>query len=301
MGTVLNLQITIFGLVAVGFLIRKIGIVGDAGQKNITDLVLNVVLPCNIFKAFITGGSADALIRYLSILLISLGIQIFCVLYGKLVFRRLPEAKRKNAEYATICSNAGFIGNPVAEGLYGAEGLILAQIYLIPQRIMMWSSGLPMYTGEHNWKRQVVKVVTHPCIIACVIGIIFMVLGWTLPEGLMGIVSAVSSCNTALSMLVIGMILGHTDLKHLWDKQVLIFSIHRLILIPAIVYLVCRFLPISHETLGVSVILAAMPAGATTSILAEKYGLEPEFATKLVIFSTLMSLPTIALWSMLLG
>ena len=52
MGTVINLQITLFGLIAVGFLIKKIGIIGDAGQKNLNDLVLNVVLPCNIFKNY---------------------------------------------------------------------------------------------------------------------------------------------------------------------------------------------------------------------------------------------------------
>ena len=51
---------------------------------------------------------------------------------------------------------------------------------------------------------------------------------------------------------------------------------------------------------GILVLLAAMPAGATTSILAEKYDMEPAFATKMVIFSTLLSLPTICVWSMLL-
>ena len=47
-------------------------------------------------------------------------------------------------------------------------------------------------------------------------------------------------------------------------------------------------------------ILTAMPAGATTSILAEKYGMESEFATKLVITSTLLSLPTVFLWNLIL-
>ncbi|MBR3195522.1 MAG: AEC family transporter [Clostridia bacterium] len=301
MGTVINLQITLFGLIAVGFLIKKIGIIGDAGQKNLNDLVLNVVLPCNIFKAFVSIGTTDGFSKYLWILGISLGIQVFCVLYGKLVFRRFPEGERKCAQYATICSNAGFIGNPVAEGIWGAQGLVLAQFYLIPLRIMMWSSGLPMFTGERDWKKQVIKVVTHPCIIACVIGIVFMLLNWKLPSGLMGIVNAIGSCNTGLSMMVVGMILSRIDFRQLWDFRVFLFSIHRLIIIPAVVWLVCRFLPVGPETLGISVILAAMPAGATTSILAVKYDMEPEFATKLVIFSTLMSLPTIALWSMLLG
>lgn len=51
---------------------------------------------------------------------------------------------------------------------------------------------------------------------------------------------------------------------------------------------------------GVSVLLAAMPAGATTSILASKYDSDPEFATKLVVFSTLISMITTPVWSVLL-
>ena len=50
------------------------------------------------------------------------------------------EGRYKCLQYGTICSNAGFLGNPIAEGIYGAEGLVLASVYLIPQRIMMWSS-----------------------------------------------------------------------------------------------------------------------------------------------------------------
>ena len=43
-----------------------------------------------------------------------------------------------------------------------------------------------------------------------------------------------------------------------------------------------------------------MPAGTTTTMLAVKYNRDPAFATKLVIFSTLCSIPAIFLWSLLL-
>lgn len=59
-------------------------------------------------------------------------------------------------------------------------------------------------------------------------------------------------------------------------------------------------LPVSDIARGLSVILAAMPAGATTGILAEKYNAEPAFATKLVVLSTLLSIPTIAVWMLIL-
>ena len=301
MGAVITLQITIFLLIAVGFLVRRLGLVSDQAQKSINDLVISVILPCNIFKAFLAGSIQGRLGAYLGIFAISLGIQLFCLIYGKLIYRREPEGHRKCLQYATVCSNSGFLGNPVAEGLYGAEGLVMASIYLIPLRVMMWSSGLPIFSGTHDKKQTAVKVLTHPCIIACALGIVFMLGGWTLPAGLMGVVSALGSCNTAMSMMVIGMILERIRLAEFMDRSVLLYCVHRLLIIPGIVYLVCLLLPVAPMVRSLCVILAAMPAGATTSILAEKYQMEPAFATKLVIVSTLLSLPTLFLWTLLLA
>ena len=300
MKEVLSLQVVIFGLIAVGFLVKRIGIISDAGQKNINDLVIYVILHGNILKAFLNGNTEGKLNAYFTVLLISLGIQVFCVLYGKLMYRKETEGRRKCLEYATICSNAGFLGNPIAEGLYGAEGLVIASIYLIPQRIMMWSTGLPVFSGSHDWKKTVKKVVTHPCILACVLGIVFMLTGLKLPSGVNGIINALGNCNTAMSMLVIGMILERLELKEMWDKTVLIYSLHRLIIIPGLIFLACLLLHIPPMIRSLCVLLAAMPAGATTSILAEKYQMEPEFATKLVIISTVLSLPTLFVWTMVL-
>lgn len=300
METLVTLQITIFLLVAVGFVLKRIHIVGPQGQKNINDMVIYVILPCNILRAFLDSPAENGFLSYLEVLIISVFIQAFCVIYGKIAFRKEPEGRQKCLRYGTICSNAGFLGNPIAEGVYGAEGLMLASIYLIPQRIMMWSSGLAVFSGTSDKKQTIKKVLTHPCILACILGIMFMLADIQLPPGLDGMVTAVGNCNTAMSMMVIGMILADINIRDFWDKTVVKYTIHRLIIIPAAVYAVCRFLPLDRTAFGICVLLAAMPAGATTSILAEKYDMEPAFATKMVIFSTLLSLPTICVWSMLL-
>lgn len=300
METLVTLQITIFLLVAVGFVLKRIHIVGPQGQKNINDMVIYVILPCNILRAFLDSPAENGFLSYLEVLIISVFIQAFCVIYGKVVFRKETEGRQKCLRYGTICSNAGFLGNPIAEGVYGAEGLMLASIYLIPQRIMMWSSGLAVFSGTSDKKQTIKKVLTHPCILACILGIMFMLADIQLPPGLDGMVTALGNCNTAMSMMVIGMILADINVKDFWDKTVVKYTVHRLVVIPVAVYAVCRFLPLDRTAFGICVLLAAMPAGATTSILAEKYEMEPAFATKMVIFSTLLSLPTICIWSLLL-
>ena len=99
MKTLLTLQLTIFLLVAVGFLMKKIHIIGPQGQKNINDLVIYLILPCNILHAFTQSAADGNFMKYLEILLISIGIQIFCVIYGKVIFRKESKDRYKCLRY----------------------------------------------------------------------------------------------------------------------------------------------------------------------------------------------------------
>ena len=296
----LVLQITIFGTMLVGLIVRKLGIVGVEARKDLTNLVINIVLPCNIITSFITRLSTDLLRECVTIFLVSVGVQAFSVIYGKVLYRKESPGRSMNLRYGIICSNAGFLGNPIAEGLYGATGLMLASIYLIPQRIMMWSEGIAIYSGISDKKETVKKVISHPCVLACMIGLILLLTQAIIPEVILTPVQTIGRCNTALSMMVIGMILAEINIKEIVDKAVILYSLQRLVIIPLIIYVVLTILPVSHLARGLSVILAAMPAGATTSMLASKYDRDPVFATKLVVFSTLCSIPAIIIWSAVL-
>lgn len=296
-----SLEFNIFAMVAVGFLIRKVGVVGKEAEGIITNLVLYVVLPCNIFHSFMGEHAGVGLGDYVAVLLISIGIQLLSLVYGKFAFPKETPDRRCNLSYAMICSNAGFLGNAITEGVFGSIGLMLTSIYLIPQRIMMWSEGLAVYSGVPDKKATVKKVVTHPCVIACFLGLLVMALGLSLPALILTPIQTIGRCNTPLTMMMIGMILSEIDLRHVVDKTIARFTLHRLVLMPLVVYLACLLLPVSRYVTGVSVLLAAMPAGATTSMLAAKYNRDPQFATKLVVFTTLCSIPAILVWSIVLA
>lgn len=300
MDDVFLLEWTIFVLLALGFLAKRIRLVNREGQKNLTDLYLYMVLPCNILTSFLSGAGPDVLRNCMVIFAISVGIQIFCVLYGKFMWRRAEENRRICLRYATICSNAGCLGSPIAEGFFGSIGLMYASVYLIPVRVMMWSEGLATFSGEKDFRAALKKVITHPCVLACIVGCVLMAAGVTLPQALMKPLSTVSQCNTAMAMLVIGMILADIDPKTIFNKTVIWYTINRMLILPLIVYLVCLVLPVSDVVRGVAVLLTAMPAAATTSMLAAKYERDPGFATTLVVFSTLCSIPLLMVWGAIL-
>ena len=114
-------------------------------------------------------------------------------------------------------------------------------------------------------------------------------------------VNSLAGCNTALSMMVVGMILADLKLREMVDVPVMVYSAVRLILIPVLVLIPCRLLGLDEMVTGVSVLLAAMPAGATTSILAAKYDADAGFTTKMIIMSTLASVITTPIWSFILA
>ncbi|MBQ6322702.1 MAG: AEC family transporter [Lachnospiraceae bacterium] len=294
-----TLQVELFTIILIGALMKRRGIIGEEGKRSLTDLVILLVLPCNIITSF-ANSKGDNLKDCLLVFFISLFIQIFCIIYGKVAYRKEESAKAKNLHYGIICSNAGFLGTPIAEGLWGAEGLMLASVYLLPQRVVMWSAGLSIYSGSTDRKKTIKKVVTHPCVVACMVGIILMFLPFSLPDLIMNPIQTIGRCNTALSMFVIGTILADLDLRKLADHLVIRYTMERLIFIPLLVLIGCRLCRVGELNTSLSVILAAMPAGASTSMLAVKYDQDPDFATRMVIFSTLCSLPTLCIWTLIL-
>lgn len=297
----LSLQFLLFSIMAVGVILKRAGLVSDAGQKSITNLVIYAVLPCNIVNSFLVDLGPSVWKSCGLIFLVSMVLHLGCVFYGRILYRKGNADRNKCLHYGVICSNAGFLGNPVAEGMFGAEGLLLASVYLIPLRIMMWSEGIAIFSGINDRKAAVKRVITHPCVIACEVGIFLMLTKLPVPEIILAPVQAIGKCNTALSMLVIGMILADVHFRELLDKDLMIYSLHRLAIIPLILWGALKLLGVNPLITGVSVLLAAMPAGTTTAMLADKYGCDAPFATKMIIFSTLCSIPAISLWSLILG
>lgn len=282
----------IFVLMGVGYILRKFDIITASTRAGLTNLVIDVVLPCNIIYSFMIKLTHDIIRAGLEILIISIIIQLVCYLLGYVLYRKTSPEKQKVLKYGTICSNAGFLGNPLVEGIYGSMGLMYASIYLIPQRICMWSAGVSCFTGAKG-KDVVKKVLTHPCIIAVFVGLAIMVFQIQLPEFANSTIKTVSGCTTTLSMIVIGGILAEIDIKTVFSILNIYYCVIRLVIIPLAVLLGCAIFNVEPLVTAVSTVLAGMPAGSTTAILSSKYGCDEKFAVGVVFLSTVLSLISI--------
>ncbi len=292
--TLTSLLTTIFLLIMAGYFMARAGILPGYVREPLTNMVIDFILPSNIISSFLVDFSPDILKTGMQIMLVSIAVLVLSFIVGAWFYLGHTPKEKTVLRYGTIISNAGFLGNPIAQGLYGSLGLLYASIYLIPVRIVMWSEGVVSFTGKKD--RQLLKrVLTHPCIIAVFVGILLMVTQVTLPAGIENTIRTAGNCNTALCMIVIGHILSDIKLKEVFCRTALRFCLVRLLIIPLLVYAGCRLTRIDETVTAVSTVLAGMPAPASAAMLAAKYHGEEQLAVKIICLSTFLSLGTIPL------
>ena len=298
-----SLQLTLFALMLTGAVLKKRGVIDEAGKRCLSDLCINIVIPCNIFKSCLIQFNMDIL-RSCSLLLLSAVLmQVLCLLLNRCLFERYDSQRKKVLQYCTIVPMSGFLGNPIAEGIYDQVGVLYTSIFLIPMRIVMWSMGTSYFVaGEGTDKKKVLKnVLTHPCLVAIYLGILCMVTQIQLPSVITETVRYIGNCNSALSMFIVGTILTDVPLQSIFSRDTVLFSVLRLGLLPAAALGLGLLLGLETAPLGVSVLMTGMPAGATAAIFAAKYGSDAPFATRCVVFTTLLSMVTLPLWAAVVG
>lgn len=295
---ILQLQGTLFAMMLIGAWMKKRDIISTEGKRCLTELCVNVVIPCNIFKSCLITLDMEIL-RTCGVLLVSAFVmQCVCLLLNKFLFNRFQPQQKKVLQYCTIVPMSGFLGNPIAEGIYNSIGVLYTSIYLIPMRIVMWSVGTTYFVADETVdQRKVLKnVATHPCLVAIYLGLFCMVTQFPLPGIVTETVRYVGNCNSALTMFIVGTILADVKLSTIVNKNTALFSIFRLLLLPLLAFGVGTALGLEHAALGVSVLMTGMPAGATAAIFAERYHSDAPFATRCVVASTLFSMLTLPMW-----
>ena len=111
----LTMQGMMFFFVIIGFIVRKRRIVGTTGRLNMVDLCLYVLLPFNIFHAFLVQPHHDVWGPVVITILLSVLYNVISVASAFLLYKKTDEEKKKPLRYGTIVSNGGFLGNPVIE------------------------------------------------------------------------------------------------------------------------------------------------------------------------------------------
>ena len=189
------LQLTLFAMMLIGALLKKKDIIDENGKKCLADLCINAVIPCNIFKSCLIELDAGVLKSCAMLFVSAVIMQLLCLVLNRLLFERYDPQRKKVLQYYTIVPMSGFLGNPIAEGIYNEVGVLYTSIFLIPMRIVMWSVGTTYFVaGETVEKKKLIKnVLAHPCLVAIYLGLLCMVTQVQLPSVILNTVKYIGN------------------------------------------------------------------------------------------------------------
>lgn len=297
-----HLQGMLFLMVLVGLVLKRRGVIDEAGKRCLTDLCVDVIIPCSIVKAFLMDLDPSVLRSSALLLAVGTGMQLICMVLNRFLFNRFPTQQKKVLQYCTLCSNGGFLGNPIAEGVYGNLGLLYASIYLIPMRIVMWSVGTSYFSSHAvNRKQALRNVLTHPCLVAVYAGLFLMLTQFPLPVVVVSTIKSIGGCNSAMTMFIVGTILAEVPLRTIFTPTTLAFSVLRLAILPGVTLAVCWLVGLDPVASGVATMMSGMPAAAMAAVFAARYDSDAPFATRCVVLSTLLSMLSIPIWCWFIG
>jgi predicted permease len=283
-----------------GFIAGKCKILKDASKSGLTNLILFVTLPCTIVVSFKVDYNPSLLKGLIITLVIAIISQIIGQVSSIIFFRKQPREKRSVLRYSFIVCNSGFFGMSVIAALFGNSALSIGAVYLIPQRFAMWLLGVPVFTAAKQ-KYAILKTIVHPCMIAVYVGLTLMIFSVPVPVAITEPINAIGSCTMPLSMLLVGSILSETKPRNLLNPNIYIYCFIRLVVIPGIIYLGCMIFGIEFGIMEVCVLMAGMPAAATTGLLAISYNADEKLGTSLIVASTVLFFALLPLWMFLFG
>ena len=290
----------LFSLIVLGYIIRKLGIVTAAINREIGALVLNITLPAFIITSMDFPFSPEVLKDSALLILISFAVYGVSILISK-AYTHITKAKgsgRPVLEYVIIFSNSGYMGYPVVYEIFGEKGVFYAAIYNMAFNILVWSYGVHLLrvkgTEVQMDLASRLKKIFNPGLISLIIGYTLFLTGTKLPEGISKVLEMVGQTTTPLSMMFIGFILTEVSLKdalkdwHVWGVSAL-----RLAIIPGLTFITLTALGFTGLTLMIPVLIAAMPAAANTAIFASQLGGDYRTGSLMIFTSTLLSVITI--------
>ncbi len=313
----------LFLLMIPGILLKKLGMVPDGFGKGVSNLVLYIAQPALIFLAYLKDFSMDILINAGYVLILSVIVHTLFSVVAMMLFNGAPDGQKRMLRFATIFSNAAFMGIPLIAAVLEADypgATLYASIYNITFNLFLWSLGVKICTkgrdandngidDHHEAKAEggIMKALLHPVTIAAAVGLVFFIapISQYIPSILLDTAGHLRNLVAPLSMLVIGLRIPDIKLRGMFsDKYLYLFLALRHILLPlAVVGILKLVLLIPGLNIGgavapVVLILAAAPAASSATMFAEKYDCDATYVSRLVTVSTLLSIATMPLMIM---
>ena len=292
-----NVIMPVFGIVVLGYLLGgRLAL----QVQTLTRLAYYVFAPAFIFRAI---GSSDIPLQSAArMICFIVAAHLLTALLAGGVARMLGRSRETIAAFVMIAvfGNVGNYGLAIIRFRLGEAAVAPAALYFVALSLTAFAVSVGAAGWAHGGSRGALgRLLKTPALWAAVPGLLVSHGGVALPLMLSRLIGLLADAMIPVMLFALGLQLFEQK-RIPMTLDIVIASSVRLLLAPALACLVAIPFGLPPVTWAAGILQAAMPAAIFVAIIARENDIVPEFATSVVIYSTLASLATLTLIMVLL-
>lgn len=305
--------------ICLGYCLRRFGMLSEQFFHQCRKLVFYIVVPISTFCCIYDTQSGTVLNWKLTVFAFAAVMVLFGL--GTLISLGFSDRRKRGVIIqATYRSNYNIIAVPLSQALGGAEGLRTAaflSVTTIPEFNILAVISMTIFVhghqGKGSGKHLVLDILKNPMIVACLLGVLCLLLRGVLPQNAAGLpvvslsgtlpfvysaLSAIGKMSTPLALITLGGLFDFRCLRG-HSKELVLGTMLRTVLSPllalgsAVALAALGVLEIQPAEYACLIAIFASPMATITGIMAAQMGNDDVFADQLVVSTTVVSAFTI--------
>ena len=294
--------LTLFLIGGVGYWLQHRGAMGKDGRDAIVRVVMLVFFPCMSFHSMATKIDPDAVMVNVTVAGLSFAMIVFGALLGYAAVRPtgLTGGSRSTFIHMCACNNYVFMPLPIVHFLWPAQDGIIFLV-MLGAGIAYWTAGVyPLVQGHHPL-HQLKNLMNLP-FLSTVAGLVVAMMGWTryfqdgnsVLNAFFQAAELLGTPTAPCAILLVGAGLANATAS-VSARTMVWYSAVRLVIFPVLFLPFLAFSGLSMLDIQVLLLVAMTPASNTSTLIAQRFGGDPQLASSANLYSTLLSGVTIPL------
>ena len=295
----LTLVAPVFLIVALGYFLKRIGVINENFVSVSSKIVFTISLPALIFIE-VSSIHLEEILNVNLILFVYAGTLVtFAAVWITAGFFTRAGKDKASFIQGSFRGNFAIVGLAIIVNYYGIDNLGKASLVLaftIPlyNILSVIALTVPLKEKEHKYSNTFFEILKNPLIIAVFVAIPFSYFGIIIPGFLKTSIGYLSALALPLALVGIGGFLSFSDITK-ESSLTVISTILKLLVFPAIMTFAAYLLDFRGIDLGIIFILFACPTAIASFIMAEAMGANSKLAANILLLTTLASVVTMTL------
>jgi malate permease and related proteins len=227
---------------------------------------------------------------------IALGYILFVLIMGRVTWlssRDQTDDTRRAMVAGVITGNNGNFGLPIALFAFGQAGLELSLV-VFTVSVFMTFVVTPSVLRDGTWRSKVRTVFALPLVWAALFGVTLNSLSIKIPVGLDRGIELLAEAAVPMLLISLGLQIGSSGFPSPSRAMIRAVAL-RLVLGPCVALFVAWLVGATGLERGVLVLSSAMPTAINAFLVAQELKADSKLVGGIVILTTLLSIPMIAL------